>query len=104
MLKVKGLEVKEVLQGVWAAQWKGSTVFSFSSKEKCVAYVNKFFSTPYFIEEELGLEIYRVKACFEPDKWFVVSISDREIKTVQYTDSTNGLWKNARNHVLNFVH
>lgn len=104
MFNVKGLELKEIPQGVWACQWNGKTVFSFSSKEKCIKFVNTFFSTPYLIEEELGLEVYRVKACFEPDKWIIVSASDREIKAVEYTDSTNGLWKNARNHVLNFVH
>lgn len=103
MFNVKGLELKEI-ESVWAFQWKGKTVFRFSDREKGIHFVNTFFNTPYLIEEELGLEVYRIKACFEPDKWIIVSKANKEIKAVEYTDSTHGLWKNARNHVLNFVH
>lgn len=103
MFNVKGLELKEI-EGVWSCQWEGKTVFRFSDREKCIKFVNTFFSTPYLVEEEFGLEVYRVKACFEPDKWIIVSKANKEIKAVEYTDSTHGLWKNARNHVLNFVH
>ena len=107
IFSIKNLGLSEN-QEFWFCSFQGTVLFSQYktkyTKQRFIDRVNNFFSRPYRVEEELGLDIHLIPAEIRPNGWVVVDKKKNEVKHFVYTDSSMGLWKDGRlgvrSHVL----